>query len=215
MRVQQCIGMNLMLSRASKCISWKQWFLCFISRETHVKLLCCSSKCPSQSFPISWKIPSQVFIQLATTTQVVKHELCNWVVGLWFKTGFWDMSSPAYLGTFFFQDLNYSLKLHLQSGMTKVPFFSNFSVEASPLGWLSWTCIRVIGAWINSYEQRPELVQGVSFMAHCWNSAKAKSDFVSPDGFKSSSALGTQGFEVILLAKSLAVISCLSFICWH
>lgn len=177
-------------------------------------LSCCAAQANilQKAFSSTGKYQVRFFIQLATTIQVVKHELCNWVVGLWLKTGSWDISSPAYLGTFFFQDLNCSPKLHLQSGMTEVPFFS---VEASPLDWLSWTCIRVIGAWINSYEQRLELVQGVSFMAHCWNSAKAKLDFVSPAGFKSSSNLGTQGFGVILLAKSLAVVSCLSFICWH
>jgi len=40
-----------------------------------------------------------------------------------------------------------------------------------------------------------ELVQGVSFMAHSWNTAKAKLHFVSFPGFKSSSNLGTEDLE--------------------
>lgn len=92
------------------------------------------------------------------------------------------MSYPESLGTLFFQDWNCSPKLHLQSGMTEVPFFSNFSAEASSRDWLSWSYIRVPGAWVNSYEQTLELVQGVSFMARCRNNAKAKLHFVSPPG---------------------------------
>lgn len=97
-------GFSKVLAWASNCLKpvsafnrSSNFYVSFLGR---LKLSCCAAQAnvlqkTFPKFPKNWKIPSQVSIQLATTVQVVKHELCNELEGVMIKNRLWRREQPC------------------------------------------------------------------------------------------------------------------------